>query len=282
MPSPTPEALALAERYRLSLSFEARRGLAGERLGRGTGSSLEFQDRRAYQAGDDVRHLDWGAYARTDQLLVRQYREELLPRLELLVDTSRSMAVEEEKARRVVDLTAVLVQAARREGFRVHLIRLGDRPEPIESTAFLEHGLTLEAERPLAEVLREAAGLLRPGGLRILLSDFLFPHDPVRLLQELVRGTGALVLLQVLGRADAAPPLGQALRLIDAETGEERDLIVDAELHASYLERLGRLVQGLRAECERHAARLLEAPCELALEEVLREGVAAQGLIAPV
>ena len=86
MPSPGPDAARLAEVYRLALGERRNRGPAGERLGKGTGASLEFQDRRVYAAGDDVRHLDWAAYARTDQMMVRLYREEVLPTVELLVD----------------------------------------------------------------------------------------------------------------------------------------------------------------------------------------------------
>ena len=78
------------------------------------GSSLEFQDRRLYEAGDDVRHLDWRAFARTDELFVRQYREEIQPRLELLIDDSRSMAVTETKAQLAVDVAAPTSRASRR------------------------------------------------------------------------------------------------------------------------------------------------------------------------
>src|SRR5262245_56058583 len=98
MPAPSRRVQELAERYRIALVETNLRGVLGERIGRGTGSSLEFQDRRGYASGDDVRHLDWRAYARTDQLLVRVYREEILPRIDLLVDASRSMAIDESKA----------------------------------------------------------------------------------------------------------------------------------------------------------------------------------------
>ncbi|MCP5089094.1 MAG: DUF58 domain-containing protein, partial [Rhodobacteraceae bacterium] len=41
---------------------------------------MEFHDRRRYEAGDDVRHIDWRVLARTDELLVRVHREEVVPR----------------------------------------------------------------------------------------------------------------------------------------------------------------------------------------------------------
>ena len=68
-------------------------GLIGERLGSGTGSSLEFQEYRPYTPGDDLRHVDWAAYARSETLAVRLYRQEVAPRIDLVLDVSKSMAV---------------------------------------------------------------------------------------------------------------------------------------------------------------------------------------------
>ena len=55
------------------------------------GFSAEFAEDRPYNRGDDLRHLDWRAYARTDRLFIKQYEEETNLRAYLLVDVSRSM-----------------------------------------------------------------------------------------------------------------------------------------------------------------------------------------------
>ncbi|MEE3284389.1 MAG: DUF58 domain-containing protein, partial [Planctomycetota bacterium] len=80
-----------ADTYQLGLIRAPASGRAGELLGRGTGSSLEFQEYREYTPGDDIRHLDWAAYGRSDTLMVRLFREEISPRTEILVDASASM-----------------------------------------------------------------------------------------------------------------------------------------------------------------------------------------------
>ena len=281
MPSPGPEAFALGERYVLAMAHEPRRGAAGERLGKGTGSSLEFQDRRAYQAGDDIRHLDWRAFARTDQLMVRQYREEILPRVELLVDASRSMAVEDEKARRTVDLAAVLFAAGRAAGFQVDVIALLDGPTRLEGDRLLREDLELRGGRPLAAEVDDAASLFRPGSLRILLSDFLSPHDPLSLVRRLAARGGGLYLFQVLGRSDAAPPADVALRLTDAEGGGELDLVVDGRTRARYLERLGRLTSALETECLRTGSLFLSLSAAQSLEEICRDVLARRGVLVP-
>lgn len=79
-----------------ALELAARRALEGRRGGRHRspfhGSAVEFSDHRAYQPGDDLRHLDWRILARRDQLLTRRYREERSLPLVLALDTSASMA----------------------------------------------------------------------------------------------------------------------------------------------------------------------------------------------
>ena len=85
------EVQRAADTYLLGLPRTPAAGRSGELLGRGTGSSLEFQEYREYVPGDDIRHLDWGAYARSDMLMVRLFREEISPKTEILLDASRSM-----------------------------------------------------------------------------------------------------------------------------------------------------------------------------------------------
>src|SRR5262249_28464003 len=65
------------QRYSLSLPRQTPRGASGAVWGQRAGSSLEFKDYRDYQPGDDLRHIDWNAFARSDQLSVKLFREEI-------------------------------------------------------------------------------------------------------------------------------------------------------------------------------------------------------------
>jgi uncharacterized protein (DUF58 family) len=56
------------------------------------GYSIEFAQHRQYAPGDDIRHLDWKVFGRTDKLYLKQYRKETNLDLFLLVDASGSMA----------------------------------------------------------------------------------------------------------------------------------------------------------------------------------------------
>src|SRR5579884_1318002 len=104
--------------YALCLPRQTPRGAAGLALGQRAGSSLEFLDYRDYQFGDDLRHIVWNAFARNDQLSVKLYREEITPHLDLVLDVSRSMALESTaKERATVALAACLATAATNAGF---------------------------------------------------------------------------------------------------------------------------------------------------------------------
>ena len=68
-------ARAYAERFSLPLKDRNWRGSSGDYAGTGVGSSLDFQDHRSYMPGDDPRHINWQAYARTGNYSLKLYRE---------------------------------------------------------------------------------------------------------------------------------------------------------------------------------------------------------------
>ena len=81
----------LGSAYTLTVPDYIFNGGAGLKLSNRSGSSLDFMEHRDYMPGDDLRRLDWNVYARTDRLAVKLYREEVNPRMDLLIDGSASM-----------------------------------------------------------------------------------------------------------------------------------------------------------------------------------------------
>jgi len=281
MPLPSAQAHGLAERYRLALLDAPTRGVLGERLGRGTGASLEFQDRRAYAAGDDVRHLDWRAFARTDQLMVRQYREEIVPRVDLVIDASRSMALDGDKAQCATDLAALLAFTARAEGLAVNVVRVGERPEPLSLERLERDGLVFDGRTTLDRLLDGLGPLLRPGSVRLIVSDFLFPHEPRSLLRPLAARAGGLGVVQVLAREDRAPRFDAALRLTDCEDESTLDLVVDRVTRDRYVERLTRLCKALDEESRRLGARFVSLDAGPELAALARATLVPAGILTP-
>lgn len=279
--APDRAAWSLAGQYRLAAEPRPRGGRPGETRGAGVGASVEFQDRRGFLPGDDVRRLDWRALARTDKLLLRQYREEVSPGLELVVDTSRSMAVDADKARRTVDLAALLGEAGRAEGWRVRLVLVEGatiRPAPLER--LLKEGVEFEGRGALPEAAPGLAARLGPGRLVVVLSDLLFPASPEAVVAPLAARAGRLALVQVLGVEDAEPPAG-SWRLMDAESGAVVERAVDRAEIAAYKTRLERHLAGYRDACRRAGALFVSAHADRPLVELASGELVGAGLLVP-
>lgn len=279
-----PEVQRAAGLYQLGLPRVPVSGRTGELLGRGTGSSVEFQEYREYFPGDDVRHLDWAAYARSDTLMVRLYREEISPNTEVLLDTSVSMTTGEsgQKRRLATQLTALFAMLAGQLGARTRIRLLGDEPSvPSLSVEELDRlaDWPFTARRPLPDVLQSGGLRLQRQSVRVVLSDFLFPHDPERLLRNLAAASSSLWLVQILTRWEADPQPVGGRHLLDVETDFENDLLIDHQAIAAYRRRLVQLQESLLASCRRVHATLVTVVADEGLEAVCREPLMRSGIL---
>ncbi len=135
-PRPAPlDAAAIvrrARRLRFRVRPDAVSQLAGAYHGARPGIGLTFAELRAYEPGDDVRHLDWNVTARQGRPFVRRFVEERALCLWLVVDVSASMRFGPErktKADRAAQAAALLATAAVQNGDRAGLILVSDRIE---------------------------------------------------------------------------------------------------------------------------------------------------------
>lgn len=229
---------ALAGMYRLALPERQRTFLSGDLSGRRTGNSIEYQDRKDYVPGDDVRHIDWRAYARNDRLTVKLYREEITPRVDILVDASDSMWTTPGKATRLMETALLMARLSERLHARVRLETFSDRLRRLGDPLALS---SLEG-RPADDLmpLLHASAASRTGGIKILISDFLFPFSPEELI-GLYRRADRVLCIQVLAAFEAAPPRGGEVRLEDAETGERLDVALSRDTVEGYVRRLEHL-----------------------------------------
>ena len=228
--------LAAIAGYRLRFGERRFRGRAGARRGRASGSSLEFLDFRDYLPGDDLRHVDWRGYARTEQLRVRLHEEEVAPYVDVVIDTSASMAVTPGKERAAHALAAALLQWSQHEGSTARLLALGGGRQEAATLAF-DAGATTPQPPQMP---------LRQGGARILLTDALWEGEPAPLLHTLLGGASRFLCVQLLDPWELAPTVGGALTLLDCEGAGRAELLLDARTVAGYRERLERLCAGLR------------------------------------
>jgi hypothetical protein len=176
-------------RYQWRVLRRSPVGQSDRHLASAAGSSLEFREHREYRPGDDLRHLDWHASARSDRLLVKVFEQELHPHLELILDGSRSMDLpESEKGRAALGLTAMLAAAAENSGFSYRLFLLQER------CSMLASGSQAPTEWPFSgftghlsagEVLLRDTPPWRPRSVRVLVSDLFWTEDPQFILAQL-------------------------------------------------------------------------------------------------
>ncbi len=261
----------------LRLPRVPHRGRLGDVRASSVGASLELHDFRQYAPGDDLRHVDWNAVARTGELYLRVRQDEVSPRVEVLLDGSASMAVSEEKASRAVELAAWVVTLASRAGLDATLTVTGAqvRRVPAASTRALLEVVDFSGREPFDVALRRGPPL-SACGLRVVVSDFLFEATPQSLAERLARDAAGLMLVQ--DAEDAAPSGGAGVRLVDAESGEALERVLTPAVLERYAARLHAHQASWEAAARRVRGAWAQALADRPLEVLARSELA--GLVA--
>lgn len=269
-------AQGLADLFRLPLHDRTWRGSVGEFAGSGTGSSLDFQDHRAYHPGDDPRHINWQAYARTGETTMKLFREEVRPLVEILFDVTDSMFLGEEKRTRSLELFYFATFAALRAGASVTATVIkGDEHRRLALDDILSHRWA-ETTSNLPPTDSAAAPdttrlPLRANSLRLLLSDLLHPRDPEATLRPLLREKGRALAWCPYALSESAPEWRGNYEFVDAETGREHPHRVAPDLLQRYREAYRRHFERWKASGQRHRTPIARIPAEAPFEKAIRE-----------
>jgi uncharacterized protein (DUF58 family) len=234
---PAPlDAAAIVRRAR-RLRFRVRPGsvsqLAGAYHGARPGIGLTFAELRAYEPGDDVRHLDWNVTARQGRPFVRRFVEERALSLWLVVDVSASMRFGPEratKADRAAQAAALLATAAIQNGDRAGLALVSDRIErelaPAGGVRHLSQLVrALVATPTTSPKTKLSVGLARVRrtarrAMIVVISDFR-TEEPVGTWRRAARRHDTIALRIVDPRENQLPHAG-LLSLEDPEAGSRR------------------------------------------------------------
>jgi len=218
----------------------------GSHLSRKTGASLEFSDFKEYHPGDDIRHIDWNVYARTDTFYVKQFLDEQELRVHIVLDASRSMDFDG-KWPFAQQLAIGLGQIALKNGDAVSISQTADEPvKPVkrkgagQSNAWTSRiaGFPEPAgNRSITDSLSEI-----PHGTSLLfvITDALEPNDR---LHQWFRGLAArcrdVRLIVVRSAAEQHPDFLGDLRLIDSEGGPDTEVTMTPAAEQAYVQRAG-------------------------------------------
>ncbi len=277
------------EALRRRLEIRARSGGAGEHVAKRRGGSAEFQEHRQYVAGDDLRRIDWLAYARTGEPVIKLFRAEEDMVMRLLIDASASLDFGEpskiEVAKRLAAALGYMALAGSQRAqvlvagggdssgtlARVSSPRRGRRALPalLRELDQTDAGGAVDLSRAVVHAMRQSR---RPGML-VVISDF-FDSGP--LLQALAQARSAgndIFLVQVVAREEVEPDFEGDFSLVDSETGETVEVTMDASAVDAYVMRFAGLIEELRGWARRHGATYVRAVNDEPLEDVVRRCV---------
>ena len=263
---------------RLPLRSGRWTGQAGSVLGMGTGSSVDFQDQRSYLPGDDPRYINWQAYARTGSSSMKLYRQEVSPRVDLLVDLSESMFNDSAKSTRSWELIYWAVESALRWGASLKVIRLSQgQCSEVPMTEVMACDWSLpESNGQQSQVPDLHRAPLRPGSLRVLISDLLFPGAPQPVTTALHQAQGRSFIFSPFSGAEAAPQWAGNVEFEDAESrGIDKRRVTPDVLHR-YREAYTRHFGLWREQCQRFGLPLVRVSAEEDFIAALR----GEGLLA--
>jgi len=264
-----PRMLAALSR----LSLTSRRVVEGAMMGTHRspfkGFSTEFADHREYVPGDDLKHLDWKVFSRTERYYIKQYEENTNLTAHVVLDCSASMKFPARpkkgqltKYQYACHLMAGLSYVLISQQDPVGLVMFNDdvvgKVPPLRSLAHLRRLLhTVDQQEPASKTdagkaLRAAVGIIRRRGLLIIISDLM--DDPDAVIQSLAhfrqRGHDAIVI-QVLAEDELNLPFRKVVTLRDMETGKL--VTVDgASVLADYSRQINAFIDRYKKACFEH------------------------------
>ncbi len=221
-----------------SMELRAKMIVEGVRSGQHrspyTGVSVEFAHHRPYVAGDDIRHLDWKVYARSDKLQVKQYQQETNLDLVIMVDSSGSMRfgsrlfsdasgsassqapdgrINWSKYDHATATAAALAHITLHQGDRAGLVVFADEVRAMVARSARTSGWKpivdalathpVEQETDIVRVMDQMMGKLNNRCMIALISDcFMDPADLKSALAKCKHRGHDVIVLQILDKAE--------------------------------------------------------------------------------
>ena len=258
-----PTVLAGLDNLELRARVAVEGFLSGLHKSPQRGFSVEFNDYRHYQRGDDMRHLDWKLYARSDKFYIKQYEDETNVRCMILLDTSASMDYSSgglSKLNYGVTLASALSYFIMRQRDAVGLITFDDQVRDyipakcrqphlmhiLRTLSTLEPGTKTDVVKPLTDL----AASLTKKSIVILITDMLDDEERIINTLQNLRGMGNdIITFQIMDDAELNFPFDEASEFIDMENNESY-ITSPAAIRKAYLNNLNEFLSYCKKKCQ--------------------------------
>lgn len=229
------------------------------------GFSVEFAEHRQYYPGDEIRHIDWRAFGKTDRYFIKEYEEETNLQAHLLLDASGSMAYRGGGSKApskfeyatwvAASLSYLMLHQLDAVGLTVHDDKLRETLPPHAGSKQLPRLLQmLENSKPggetgLASIWHDLASRVSRRGLVVILSDCFDQLPPLLLaLRNLRHRRHDVILLHILAPEEIEFPFHKMTQFRNLEQLGQKLLIDPAQLRAEYLRNFNAFCGELRTQ----------------------------------
>ena len=235
-------------------------GYSGARKAKAQGNSLEFSDYREYAVGDDLRRIDWNNYARFQKMYMKIFLEEKQAVINLFIDQSLSMTAGKKAFYSKALAGSVAYIALKNmdkvnffswsEGIQNKKLNMQAGQSFAQAVQFLEE-LEQNGETSFTKTIKQYNGLPLGRGISILFSDLLTEDDWKEGIKLLQHKKQEVILVWVLAKEEVSPQVRGAIRMVDKETKQARDLEVTADVLKSYEKALQSYEAEIREFCKK-------------------------------
>lgn len=270
-------------RYSIGTQSKIRGHHKGSSRSRRFGSSMDFSDFREYHPGDDVRHIDWNVYARTEKVYIKRFLDEQEMRIHIMIDGSKSM---QNKWLFTKQLAFSLGTIVLLNDDKLTMT-LGDgkhrsfRQKGNSAQKNFSHFLT---SFPEAEEIgfAEFADFQQAKGSTVLfiLSDALESLDKwQQFFRRASKNSKDIRFLHISNQQERKPVFQGDLRMIDEESAEAFNVTMTAGTAEAYNRQRAAHVAGLQSLCRRYGVQYMPIHIEDGIQRVIMHQLATQNWI---
>jgi len=259
-----PATIARISRLDLRARFVVEGFISGMHKSPFFGHSVEFVQHREYTSGDDIRHLDWKVWSKTDRYYIKQFEAETNLRAHLVVDVSESMHYGRgalNKYNYACTAGACLAYLLLRQQDACGILTFdADVRQVLPPRSHMNHIdaiiKSMDVSRPrektdIERILRRVSESIQGRGLIVILSDLLVEREPLfRALEMLAQRRHDILIFHILDEDEVTFPFTGTTRFEGME--EMPHLVCDPRaLRDGYLEALEEYLVEVRRGCTR-------------------------------
>ena len=279
-----PQTLARIARLELRARAVVEGVISGMHKSPHRGSSVEFAQHRDYTPGDEIRHIDWKVYARTDRYHIKQFEEETNLKATLVLDASASMDYKGEHSHLSKREYGAIVAAAiaslllrQRDAVGLATFDSGVRQYIPPASTSAHHRILLEMlekkesqpKTSLGSTFHDLAERLKRRGLLIVISDlFSSPEEILRGLQHFRHRKHEVILFHILDKDELTFPFKDSA-IFEGMEGEEPLMAEPNALRREYLTVFGDYINTLKRGCRELGMDYIQMPTDQPIDSAL-------------